>query len=128
MTENVQLALIATIVPSITAIGVLIAVIRGNQDAKAAQDEAKRERGEANHKLDEIHKLTNSNLEAVTVKADQREKDNSIKNDERLKGLEDTIRQLIAKNGIKNPEPVSVKVENDKTEPVPTVTAEYDAK
>lgn len=100
MTEATQIALINAVIAAVVLlltpiIAALVALIKGNQDAAKERIEAKAARETADRDLKEIHSLTNSAKEAVTTKADERERAGIERADERYVALEQLLRSAI---------------------------------
>lgn len=103
MTEATQIALINAIIAAVVVlmtpiIAALVALIKGNQDAAKERIEAKAAREAADRDLKDIHHLTNSANEAVTVRADARERASVEKTNERYAALEELLRSAVKHN------------------------------
>lgn len=79
MTPEVQLALVAAIVPTIAAIGAIVVVIAGNRHADRKADVIVAKTEAIAVKAEEIHTTSNGHLTAVTAAlAAANEKINSL--------------------------------------------------
>lgn len=119
MSDAVLTAVVSGLVTILLAIiAGVVAIIRGNQDAAKERVTATVERGEMGRDIKEIHKQTNSAYEAVTVKADERERLNNERNDKRFAALEELFRSTM-EGKTPAPAPVSVNpVTGDPSTPV----------